>query len=65
MRPALEEDALALLDNTSVLKDYSNRLWYPNSHMLVSDPETQKRIFAKIVSFDVSVHMQNIQNSYT
>jgi len=67
MPPALEEDALALLDTTSVLKDYSNRLRYLNSHMPVSDLEALKRIVTKIsfVSFVVSVRMQHLQNSYT
>jgi hypothetical protein len=57
--PSLQEDALALLDTTSVLKDYSNRLRYLNSHMLVSDPEALKRIVAKIsfVSFVMSVRV--------
>jgi hypothetical protein len=67
MAPALEEDALALLVTTSVLKDYSNRMRYMNSRMPVSDPETLKRIVAKIsfVSFVMSVRMQHLQNSYT
>ena len=67
MPPTLEEDSLALLDTTSVLKDYSNRLPYLNSHMPVSDPEALKRIVAKIsfVSSVMSVRMQHLQNSYT
>jgi hypothetical protein len=67
MLSALEDDALALLDTTSVLKDYGNRLRYLSSHMPVNDPEALTRIVAKIsfVSFVVSVRMQHLQNSYT